>query len=235
MELVKERWTKSDILDFKNYEKTLVGSEKDTYFEQKIVNTKLKCFGRTSTKAREIAKQIKKGNYQEFLDSNSIDNHLDSLIAAHLISSIKDYDIFEKYIKSFVLTIDNWASVDTLKFKKVDKNKLAALSKKFLKSDKTYVRRTGVGMWFELIKDEKYFDGAFDVLNGLKNETEYYVNMCGAWLLAECFAKNRDKTLGYFKNNCTNDFVVNKAIAKCRDSFRVSKEDKDYLLNFKRK
>ena len=109
------------------------------------------------------------------------------------------------------------------------------ISKEFLKSDKTYVRRTGVGMWFELIKDEKYFDGAFDVLNGLKNETEYYVNMCGAWLLAECFAKNRDKTLGYFKNNCTNDFVVNKAIAKCRDSFRVSKEDKDYLLNFKRK
>ena len=134
MELVKERWTKSEILDFKNYEKTLVDSEKDTYFEQKIVNTKLKCFGRTSTKAREIAKQIRKGNYQEFLDSNSIDNHLDSLIAAHLISSIKDYDIFEKYIKSFVLTIDNWASVDTLKFKKVDKKQYTYNLKKSLKN-----------------------------------------------------------------------------------------------------
>ena len=55
------------------------------------------------------------------------------------------------------------------------------------------------------------------------------------YALAECFAKNRDKTLGYFENNCTNDFIVNKAISKCRDSFRVSKEDKDYLLNFKRK
>ena len=32
-----------------------------------------------------------------------------------------------------------------------------------------------------------------------------------------------------------NDFVINKTISKCRDSFRVSAEDKEMLLGFKRK
>ena len=28
--------------------------------------------------------------------------------------------------------------------------------------------------------------------------------------------------------------TTNKSISKCRDSYRISKEDKDYLLNFKK-
>ena len=58
--------------------------------------------------------------------------------------------------------------------------------------------------------------------------------MAAAWLLAECMTKFKDKTIKFYKYNKTNDFIINKSISKCRDSFRISKEDKDYLLTFKK-
>ena len=36
----------------------------------------------------------------------------------------------------------------------------------------------------------------------------------------------------FFENNHTNKFIINKAISKCRDSFRVSQEDKEILKNY---
>lgn len=234
MELNKTHWSKDDIKSFVNFEQSFYGLEKDCLWEQRIVNTKLPCCGRTSTKAKEIVKEIKKGNYLEFLDGVKITTHLESLVFAFLVCSIKDFDVFEKYLDKFVLTIDNWASADTLRFQKKDYEQLKVLSQKYLKSDKPFVRRVGINIYFELVKDEKYLNSAFEVLDSLSKETEYYVNMCGAWLLSDCFARYPDKTMDYFRNNTTNDFVINKGISKCRDSYRVSKENKELLLKYKR-
>ena len=66
------------------------------------------------------------------------------------------------------------------------------------------------------------------------NEEEYYVNMCIAWFVAECFIKRRETTLKFLKTNKLNKFTINKAISKCRDSYRVSAEDKQMLLAFKK-
>ena len=77
MEFIKDIWTKEDILDFKEFEKTLIGDKRDQDFEQRIVNTKYFCFGRTSGKAKEIVKQIKKGNYISFLDLIFVENHFE--------------------------------------------------------------------------------------------------------------------------------------------------------------
>ena len=134
MEFVKDNWTKNDLDDFKEYLNSLKSSKHDCEWEQKIVNTKLECFGRTSTKARELSKQIKKGNYLSFLDNIKITTHLESLVCAFLISEIKDFETFEKELDKYVLTIDNWASCDTLRFKNKDDSKLLNLSKKYLNS-----------------------------------------------------------------------------------------------------
>ncbi len=233
MELIKQNWTDDDITQFYVYEKTLKSNLNDCTWEQKIVNTTLDCYGKTSYKAKQTAKKIKKGNYIEFVSKLKVKTHFDSLVLSYLICSIKDFEIFEHYLDLFVETIDNWASADTLKFEKRDNEKLVALSKKYLQSSKPFVRRVGVNIWFELIKHENYFNMSFDVLNSLKNEQEYYVNMCGAWLLSCCFVKNKQRTYEFFKNNHTNSFIINKAISKCRDSFRVSEEDKQNLLNFR--
>ena len=58
--------------------------------------------------------------------------------------------------------------------------------------------------------------------------------MINAWLVCELFIKRREKTLKFLQNNRLNSFTINKAISKCRDSFRVSNADKKMLLDFKK-
>ena len=233
MDLIKTHWSKKDLDELKIYLNTLKSSNYDCEWEQRIVNTKLECFGRTSTKARELVKIIKKGNYIDFLDNIHITNHLESIICAFLISNIKDFEVFEKKLDNYVTTIDNWASCDTLRFKNKDKNKLFLLSKKYLKNSLPFVRRVGIDIFFELIKSEEYLQHAFNLFDSLKNETEYYVNMCAAWLLSYCYIYYPDKTIVYFENHKTNSFIINKGISKCRESYRISKENKQLLLKYK--
>lgn len=235
MQLIKENWTKDDIKEFIAFEKTLKGNQKEIEFEQKIVLTKLPCYGKTSSKAREIYKQIKKGNYSEFVQNMEITSHFDTILLDLLITNIKDFNGFKKQLLKLIKQYDNWASCDALSFKKRPHNKLLTLSNSLIKNKKTFVRRVGVLIHFELIKDAKYLDNVFKLLDSLSEEKEYYVNMCAAWLLCECFAKYRNETLAYFKSNKTNNFIINKAISKCVDSYRVSLDDKALLKALRRK
>jgi 3-methyladenine DNA glycosylase AlkD len=70
-------------------------------------------------------------------------------------------------------------------------------------------------------------------MNSFYNEDHYYVNMMNAWIFCECFIKRREKTIAFLKTHKLNKFTINKGISKCRDSFRVSKEDKEMLLGYK--
>ena len=233
MKLDLQNWTDEDIKNYQKYVLSLKGDNFNCEWEKRIVNTKLMCLARTSTKAKEIAKQILKGNYLSFIEKFPFETHADSIVLAYLICKIKDFEVFNKYLTKFAESADNWASCDSLKFKKWPKDKLLCLSKKFLKSKKTFVRRIAINILFEFI-DSQNVKHIFETLDKLKEEEEYYVNMCAAWLLCECFIKQRLLTLDYFKNNQTNMFVINKAISKCRDSFRVSSADKEMLLTFKK-
>ena len=81
--------------------------------------------------------------------------------------------------------------------------------------------------------DLEYLDEIFNILNDFYNEEHYYVNMINSWLLCECFIKHRDETVKFLKTHKLNKFTINKAIQKCRDSYRVSIEDKEMLLKYK--
>lgn len=235
IDLVRDNWSKEDIVAFHEYGKSLKGSDKDCEWEKRIINTSLECFGKTSTKAREAVSQIKKGNYVEFLRNIEITNHFESVCYAHLISCIKDKYLFRELLDKFVLTIDNWASSDTIRFSLKDTDFLLQTAIDYLESDMPFVRRTGLNILLSLAKKEQYINVIFTRLDMLKNEKEYYVNMCAAWVLSECFIHHRDATLRYYSDNHTNAFIINKSISKCHDSFRVSPEDKEFLKSFKKK
>lgn len=232
--LIKQNWKAQDFEDYRNYVLSITGDDQNCKWEQRIVNTKLPCVAKSCEKARVISSEILKGNYIEFLDNVLFKNHIDTIIFAYILNKIKDFNVFKKYLLIFAKEIDNWASCDALKHKKRDKQKLLELSAELLKSGFVFARRIGINVFFDIVSEE-YIDTIFNMLNSLKHEQEYYVNMSGAWLLCECFIKHRDKTLQFFNNNCTNDFIINKAISKCRDSFRVTEQDKELLKSFKRK
>lgn len=237
MELVKEHWGKEDIDSFHKYVLSFSkGSEKGEW-EKKIVNTSLPCIAVPSPVVKKIISQISKGNFLEFLDLLVILNYTEQAICGGLICKIKNFMLMKKYLDEYLSSVDNWAAVDTLKFniKESNKQEYFLLAENYVKSSHTFVRRCGLIILLKLIDDDTYIDRIFDIINSLSFETEYYVNMANAWLFAECFTKQREKTLKFLKTHNMNDFTINKGVQKCRDSYRISDEDKQMLLQYKRK
>ncbi|MDD4111037.1 MAG: DNA alkylation repair protein [Clostridia bacterium] len=237
MNLIKEHWTKKDGEQFQKYLLTFSRGEEKGSWEQRIVNTKLPCLAIQSPIVKKITNEIAKGNFLEFLDLWLWEYFTNTSINGGLICKIKDFELMTKYLIEYANRADNWATCDLLKFKFTEQSKpqFYVLSQKFIKSKKPFVRRIGMMILFRMIGDEKYIDKILEILNSFENETEYYVNMVNAWVVAECFTKQREKTLKFLQSHKLNKFTINKAISKCRDSFRVSPEDKEMLLGFKKK
>ena len=108
------------------------------------------------------------------------------------------------------------------------------LAKEYLKSKQEFIRRIGVRILFNYTENDDLTE-IFDIINSLQSEEKYYVNMAVAWLMCELMIKNRNQTFKYLENHKLNDFTINKTISKCRDSFRVSNEDKELLLKYRKK
>ena len=54
------------------------------------------------------------------------------------------------------------------------------------------------------------------------------------WLVATAAAKCRDKTMKFLESNDLNATTQNMAVRKIRESLRISKEDKELVLQFKK-
>ena len=231
MELIKSHWTKEDILPFQKYLLSFSKGEEKGMWEQRIANTSLPCIAVPSPKVKELAKEIAKGNFLEFLDLNIWENLSNTFINGYLICKIKDFDVFKKYLKDYANKCDNWASTDTLKFKITDKNKneFFILGKEFAKSKKTFVKRIGLVIFLKLLNYDEFTKDILSIVRTFHDEKEYYVNMINAWIVCESFIKHRNEALELLKEKSLNKFTQNKAISKCRDSFRITDEDKEFL------
>ncbi|HPE15073.1 MAG TPA: DNA alkylation repair protein [Bacilli bacterium] len=234
MNLIKEKWYKKDIYEFQEYLKTYK-NENRVEWTKKIINTSLPCLAITSPSIKSIVKEILKGNYLSFLDLMIWEYYDNTAINGLLISKIKDFDVMKKYLDIYSSKADNWATCDTLSFNvKGNEERFLDLAKEYFKSKFPFVRRIGMEAMFKLIDNDKYVNDAFELLDKFYYEDDYYVNMINAWLLCDLFIKRREETLKYLANNKLNDFTLNKMISKCRDSYRVSQDDKDMLLKCKR-
>ena len=58
--------------------------------------------------------------------------------------------------------------------------------------------------------------------------------MAAAWAVSVCYVKFPEKTEVFLRKNLLDDFTHNKAIQKIRESYRVSKEDKERLKELRR-
>lgn len=233
MNLIKDSWTNNDIEEFQSYLKTL-GHEEKVEWSKNLLNTNLPVLSIMTPDIKSIINEIAKGNYISFLDLMIWEYYENTAINGFLITKIKDFDTMKKYLDIYSSKADNWATCDLLSFNvKGNENRYFDLVLEYIKSDKPFVRRIGMSILFDFIDNNDYIDKIFTLLDNFKNEEHYYVNMMNAWLLCECFIKQRDKTLKYLGHNKLNKFTINKGIQKCRESRRVSKEDRDMLLKFK--
>ena len=229
-------WNKLDFANLNNFLVKNKRSAKDIEFEKRIVNTHLTCYAIRSSIINSIVKQICHGNYILFLENCDITNYPISIIYGKVLTSLTDYKLFTKFFNKYIRVIDCWAHCDifNLKIKKLGQQNIVSFVKTCIASKAIFVRRIGVII---LLKNFINIDinFVFEMISNLKQEKEYYVNMAVAWLLCDCFIKQKDSTLLFIQKNTLNPFVLNKFISKCCDSYRVCKDDKQFLKSLRKK
>ena len=130
--------------------------------------------------------------------------------------------------------MDNWATCDGMRAK-VFKQHLPELFdsvEKWLKSDKTYTVRYGIGILLSFYLDESFDKKHLEMVAQIRSE-EYYVNMMIAWYFATALAKQWDATIPYIENQRLDKWTHNKAIQKAIESYRITKEQKEYLRTWR--
>ena len=224
-----------NIEEFQSYLKSLENKEKIER-SKIITKTTLPVLGINNPTLKAIANDIYKNDFLNFLDLMIWDYYENTIINGYLINKIKDFNTFKHYLDIYSKKVDNWASCDVLKFNvKNNEESFFNLSLEYSQSNLPFVRRIGMYILFDFIKIDNYINKIFHQLDTFTYEEHYYVNMMNAWLLCECFIKQRDLTLKYLNNHKLNTFTINKAIQKCRESYRVNKEDKELLLKYKKR
>ncbi|MCR5553362.1 MAG: DNA alkylation repair protein [bacterium] len=235
MELIKNNWNKEDYNEFREYLLTFAKSDNDRMWSKRIAQTNYDMLAIPATTQVKIAKEIAKGNYQSFLNVLNVVFGEELLIAVRIVSLIKDFNEQKHAILKLIPTMDSWEATDTFKVKIKPKNTLTYynFSLELLKSDLTFGRRLGAVIFLKLVGDASLTEKILKIIEENKDEKEYYVNMCYAWVICEAMVKQRDITIKFWQNAKFNKFVNNKAISKCNDSFRVSLADKMLLKTLK--
>ena len=231
-----KKWNKKGYNDYLKYLKSI--TEKDYRdFSKKLIDTRYEILGIRLPKLRSIAKEIIKTDYRDYLTYNNPKSYEEIMIRGFVIAYSKSEEILDKYLYEQIDNIDNWSTCDSfcnsIKLIIKGKEKYFNLFKELTTSKKEYYIRVGLITILNTYIDSNNIDEIFKILDNIELDT-YYVNMASAWLLCECFIKQRDKTLKYLKRSKLNKFSFNKGIQKCRESYRVSIEDKTYLKSLKK-
>ncbi len=184
---------------------------------------------------RKFAKQLEKEDETRlFLDDLPHRFFDENQLHAFIISGIKDYGNCMDEVNRFLPFVDNWATCDQMSPKvfKKHRSELAEEIKKWIRSDRTYTVRFGIGMLMEHFLDED-FDPEYPEMVADIRSDEYYINMMTAWYFATALAKRYDVILPFIKDKRLDVWTHNKAIQKSVESYRITPEQKEYLKSLK--
>ncbi|MBR1654391.1 MAG: DNA alkylation repair protein [Clostridia bacterium] len=231
-------WNAKTYQSFIQYLITQKDEKYKEFHSSLVLNSKYEMIGIRVPTMRKIAKKISKTNIEEFLKYAQNKYYEEIMIQGLLISHIKDEALFYKHFKDYISKIDNWALCDTFcsSIKIVEKfeDKYFKEAVKMSLNKKEFIARIGLVIILDHFINEKNLDTIFDTLNKIESD-KFYINMSEAWLICEMYTKFPKETKTFIKSNNLNKFTHNKAISKIHDSYRVSKEEKEYLNSLRRK
>ncbi len=194
-----------------------------------------KLIGVRTPDVRKLAKTYAKASEsQQFLNTLPHNYYEEYVLHGILISEMKDYDQCIAYLENFLPYVDNWAVCDLMNPKpfKNNRDKLLEKIKVWIKSNHTYTCRFAMLMLMKHFLDED-FKTEYLKMPASVHSDEYYENMMIAWYFATALAKQWDATIPYFEKPVMDKWTHNKAIQKARESYRVTKEQKEYLKTLK--
>ena len=181
--------------------------------------------------ARELAGREDIRDFMEDLPHQYFD---ENQLHAFILSEIKDYRQCVEGVNRFLPYVDNWATCDQMSPKVFKKHRPDLLEqiKVWIRSDRTYTVRYGIGMLMQHFLDEDYDPSYPEMVSEIRSD-EYYINMMIAWYYATALAKKYDQILPYIEEHKLDDWTHNKAIQKAVESNRITPEQKEYLKGLK--
>ena len=174
---------------------------------------------------------IKDGSYIKFLDSLPHVYLEENLLHAILVSELKDYDECIFRLNLFLPYIDNWEVCDIISPKAFKNNNLKLILKKikkWLNSKDEYIIRFGIEILMMYYLDDNFDISYHDLVSKIRS-SYYYVNMMIAWYFATALAKKWDISIKYLEENRLDKWTHNKTIQKAIESYKITKEQKEYL------
>ena len=227
-----------------DYKKLLISLEKladNKYkdFHSRLVPDIDNVLGISVPKLRAIAKELIKScnNIEKYFALVGNRYYEEIMLQGIVIGYVKcSWEKKLEYIESFIPKINDWAVCDIfcggIKPPKSETDSFRNFLDKYLTSSKEFEIRFGVVILLQKYITENYISSTLSVLQAI-NHKGYYVQMAVAWALSICFIKYPQQTLEILKEKTLDKFVQNKAIQKCRESLRVTAEDKEMLLKYK--
>ena len=208
-------------------------------FHSKLVPGTDNILGVRLPRLRELAKEIAKGNWRDYLLTAPSDYNEEILLQGLVIGYAKtDIEEILCYAAAFIPKISNWGVCDSfcnsLKITKKHRAQVWEFLQPYLLSQKEFELRFGIVMLLSFYIEDQYIDQVLLHLDSAKHDG-YYVKMAVAWAISLCFIRYPKKTMVYLKENTLDDFTYNKALQKITESFRVDKETKNLVRSLKRK
>ncbi|MBP5242361.1 MAG: DNA alkylation repair protein [Clostridia bacterium] len=202
-------------------------------FQARIINSpKQKIIGVRTPVLRKLVKKYK-GDYAAL--SAFPDEYYEVTFIKLNVAALLPYEKFVLCVEDCVNSIDNWATCDTFKARCIATHREEFLPyiRKFLTGGEFFTRYALVTL-LSFYVEEKYLPEIFTALKGADLQP-YYAHMGAAWLLAEVLVKEYDAGVEFLKQGAMPARTHNKAIQKAKESFRLTKEQKDKLNGLKRK
>ncbi len=186
---------------------------------------------------RKLAKELLKTEpdvVKAFMTNLPHTYYEENNLHAFLLESIKDYNECIKALDVFLPYVDNWATCDSMSPKVFGKypEELFFQITVWLKSDHTYTVRYAIGLLMRYYLDEQFEEKHLELVAGISSE-EYYINMMRAWYFATALAKQYESALPWLTDKRLDMWTHNKTIQKAVESYRITKEQKNYLKSLK--
>lgn len=187
---------------------------------------------------RRISKKAAREDYWRFAKEADTEMYDELMVRGMMIGYARlSKEEQRRELEAFVPYINNWAICDcccaTYKFMKKGQEEWFAFLKVYADSVQEYEIRFALVSMLDFFINEEYIDQVLEILGKVRHEG-YYVKMAAAWAVSVCYVKFPEKTEVFLRKNLLDDFTHNKAIQKIRESYRVSKEEKERLKELRR-
>lgn len=207
-------------------------------FNESLIPGTQTAYGVRTPYIRDMAKTVVREGPRGFLSLSRSGSFEEIMLRGMVIASMKA-ELSERLalIEGFLPLVNNWAVCDafcsSFRLKKPEERAgMWDFLTPLFQSPQEFTARFAAVMFLDHFVTEDYIDRGLELLEAMPQEA-YYARMATAWAISVCFIKFPERTLPLLQKRSLSQFTQNKSIQKIRESYRVSREDKDMLLQYK--